>query len=136
MKGLIREVALALGCAFGAAAIGCGTLPTTGGGGSGCGCGGGLGGSEFGPTAQQMTGCNNKELIDRCWPQRYNSLAQRELNLGLTPQVQNGHVLDQTVWNHFFEPGTDKLTPGGLAALQYISRRRPCPDHTVYLATS
>ena len=71
--------------------------------------------------------CDNKNLYDRCYPQRYTNLAQREVNLAFTPQVQNGHVLDQTIWNHYFEPGTDHLTEGGLAALQYISRRRPCP---------
>jgi hypothetical protein len=129
MKGLIRDVALALGCTLGAATIGCGTLPTCCDGGGGC--GGGHGSGAGAPPV-----CSNKDLYDRCWPQRYTSLARREVNLAFTPQVQNGHVLDQTVWNHYFEPGTDKLTPGGLAALQTISRRRPCPDQTIYLATS
>ena len=125
MKGLIREVALALGCTLGAAVIGCGTLPTCGDASGGC------GGGPDGPN-----GCTNKGLYDRCYPQRYNSLARREVNLGFTPQVQNGHVLDQTIWNHHFEPGTDQLTPGGQATLQYLSRRRPCPDQTVYLAAA
>jgi hypothetical protein len=54
----------------------------------------------------------------------------------MTPQVQNGHVLDQTIWNHYFEPGTDVLNPLGQSQLQYLSRRRPVPDTTVYLATA
>jgi hypothetical protein len=132
MKGLIREVALALGFTLGAAVFGCGTLPTTCGG-EGCGGCGGLGGSGVGSPPPV---CSNKDLYDRCYPQRYMSLARREVNLAFTPQVQNGQVLDQTVWNHHFELGTDRLTPGGMAALQMISRRRPCPDQTVYLATS
>jgi hypothetical protein len=75
-------------------------------------------------------------LYDRCYPQRYNNLAQREVNMAFTPQVQNGHVLDQTVWNQYFEVGTDRLTPGGQDALNYITRRRPQPDTTIYLATA
>ena len=40
--------------------------------------------------------------------------AQGSRRVRTRPQVQNGHVLDQTVWNYDFEPGTDKLTGGGL----------------------
>src|SRR5438093_7875414 len=70
MKGLIREVALALGCTLGAAAIGCSTLSTCG---DGCGGGGtGLGGSGAGAPPV----CSNKGLYDRCYPERYNSLAR------------------------------------------------------------
>jgi hypothetical protein len=76
------------------------------------------------------------QVFDRCWPYRYSYLAERELNWAFAPQVINGHILDQTVWNHFFEPGTDRLTPGGIAHLQYVARRRPVPDTTIYLATA
>jgi hypothetical protein len=75
------------------------------------------------------------ELYDCCWPQRYTYQARLELNAAFAPQVQNGHVLDQTVWNHHFEPCTDHLTPGGQAHLAYLARRRPCPDTTIYLQT-
>jgi hypothetical protein len=78
----------------------------------------------------------NLELYDRCYPERYENLARREVNHAFAPQVMNGHVLDQTVWNTDFEPGTDKLTGGGLAHLQVMARRRPCPDKVVYLATA
>ena len=54
----------------------------------------------------------------------------------MAPQVQNGHVLDQTIWNYYFEPGTDKLTTGGLEHLAYLARRRPCPDTVLYLQTA
>src|SRR5438046_884319 len=112
MKGLIRKAALYLGCAVGAAGmVGCATT------GSSCGCGGGIGGGALPASANC---CSHKDLYDRCYPERYNNLAQREVNLAFTPQVQNGHVLDQTVWNHHFEKGTDKLTPGGMAHLQYL----------------
>src|SRR5262249_20338609 len=54
----------------------------------------------------------------------------------IAPQVLNGHVLDQTVWNYHFEPGTDRLTQGGIEHLAYLARRRPCPDPMVYLQTA
>jgi hypothetical protein len=76
--------------------------------------------------------CN---LYDRCWPQRYNYVAEKEVNAGFTPQVQNGHILDQTIWTYFFEPGSDRLTPAGLDHLAYLVRRRPCPDTVVYVQT-
>src|SRR5262245_44068833 len=115
MKGLIQKATVWLGCAGALVGVGCGTFPH--------------------PTAQELTCCSN-QLYDRCYPQRYNNLAQREVNMAFTPQVQNGHVLDQTVWNHYFEVGTDRLTPGGQDALSTIARRRPQPDTTIYLATA
>ncbi len=132
MNGIVRKAALVLGCTVCAMGLGCGSLPST------CGvngCGGGRGGPGATPTAQEMTGCSN-QLYDPCYPQRYWNLASREVNRAMSPQVLNGHVLDQTVWNQFFEPGTDHLTPGGMAHLQYLSRRRPSPDTTIYLATA
>ncbi len=95
-----------------------------------------LGGPPPGPTVLDMTGHNNRHLYDRCWFQRYANLSHRAVNRALTPQVQNGHVLDQTLWNHMFEPGSDLLNPMGQAHLQYISRRRPEVDPTIYLATA
>ncbi len=53
-----------------------------------------------------------------------------------TPQIANGHVLDQTVWNSDFEAGSDKLTGGGMEHLAYMARRRPQPDPVVYLETA
>ena len=89
------------------------------------------------PNVHEMTGGHsNVELYDRCWPQRYANLAHRAVNRAFTPQVQNGHVLEQTVWNEHFEYGTDKLNAGGIAHLQYLSRRRPAPDRTIYVASA
>jgi hypothetical protein len=82
-------------------------------------------------------GCDcYRSIVDPCYPQRYEYAARQELNGSFAPQVQNGHVLDQTVWNYQFEAGTDKLTPGGLEHLAYLARRRPCPDPMVYLQTA
>ncbi len=81
-------------------------------------------------------GCYYRDVVDPCWPERYNYLARQEVNGAFAPQVQNGHVLDQTVWNYHFEPGTDKLTAGGLEKVAYLARRRPCPDQVVYVQTA
>ena len=43
-------------------------------------------------------------------------------------QVNNGQVLNQTVWNWYFETGTDKLTPAGRTKLDSIAQTRPQPD--------
>jgi hypothetical protein len=83
-----------------------------------CGCGG------------EMT---YRDIVDPCWPERYNAVARREVNDVTAPQVHNGHVLDQTVWNEYFETGTDKLNVAGQEKLKYIARRRPAPDLVVYV---
>ncbi|MGL4554937.1 MAG: hypothetical protein ACRC33_27535 [Gemmataceae bacterium] len=129
MKGFMRAAAVMAGCALGLT-TGCTTLPTNGCNGAACGAAGCGAGGCAAPTGS----C--KDLYDPCWPERYNTLARRSVNHAMAPQVMNGHVLDQTIWNYHFETATDKLTEGGLAHLQYVSRRRPCPDKTVYLATA
>jgi hypothetical protein len=75
-------------------------------------------------------------VVDPCWPERYNCAARREVKSWLAPQVNNGHVLDQTIWSHNFEKGTAKLNPAGQERLWYLARRRPVPDPTIYLQTA
>jgi hypothetical protein len=88
-------------------------------------------------TAVGGIGCYEyRDFVDPCYPARYNYMAREEVNVGMAPQVQNGHVLDQTIWNYYFEPNSDKLTPGGLERLAYLARRRPCPDTVLYLQTA
>jgi hypothetical protein len=82
-------------------------------------------------------GCDPyRDVVDPCWPERYEFAARQEVNSAMAPQIHNGHVLDQTVWNYQFEPGSDKLTPGGMEHLTYLARRRPCPDPVVYVQTA
>ena len=82
-------------------------------------------------------GCDRyKNLVDPCYPERYEYAARNEVIAAFAPQVHNGHFLDQTVWNYHFEPGTERLTPGGMDHLLYLARRRPYPDCTLYLATA
>lgn len=83
-------------------------------------------------------GClpNYHNVVDPCYPQRYIAMARKDVEQHLAPQVQNGHILDQTMWNSHFENGTAKLTPGGLEHLQYLVRRRPAPDTIVYVQSA
>jgi hypothetical protein len=74
--------------------------------------------------------------IDHCQHERYSAAARQEVITAFTPQVQNGRILDQTIWNEAFEPGTDKLTPLGWDKLDQLVRRRPQPDPRIFLATS
>ena len=76
-----------------------------------------------------LAGCAEyRELVDPCWPQRYNYEARHSVHEAFNAQAANGHALDQTIWNQHFEPGTDKLTKVGEEHLKYIARRRPAPD--------
>jgi len=80
-----------------------------------------------------VNGCYYRDIVDPCYPQRYEYAARMEVNQALAPQVRNGHILEQTVWNVEFEPGTPRLTPGGMDHLAYLARRRPAPDTAIYL---
>jgi uncharacterized membrane protein YgcG len=83
------------------------------------------------------SGCYHSEkCVDPCWPQRYNNTAEREVISAFAPQVQNGHILDQTVYNYQFEPGTDRLTVSGMDQIDVLLRRRPVPDPRIFLATA
>jgi hypothetical protein len=86
-----------------------------------------------------ITGCGSmtySDLVDPCYPQRYEKMSRDEANAVSAPQIDNGHVLDQTVRNYDFDPGTDRLTPGGLEHLKYLARRRPHADPMIYLQTA
>ncbi len=80
--------------------------------------------------------CGYQNLVDPCYPDRYNSVAQKEVIEPIGTQVHNGHILDQTIWNWMFEPNSDKLTPAGQEHLTNIVRHRPAPDPCVYVATA
>ncbi len=82
-----------------------------------------------------------RDVVDPCYPERYNYAAREEVKAAFAPQVNNGHILDQTMWNYYFEHnadgiGTEVLTPGGQAHLAYLARRRPQPDTCLYLQTA
>src|SRR5258707_15513453 len=93
--------------------------------------------AAVGLVASLLTGCANyRDWVEPCWPERYNTTARREVVEAFAPQVQNGHILDQTIWNYMFDAGTDELNGYGKYKLDYVVRRRPAPDANVFLQTA
>src|SRR5213082_973967 len=91
----------------------------------------------FCSAAMGSVGCYGyRDLVDPCWPERYWYSSQQLEKAAMAPQVQNGHVLDQTVWNYHFEPGTATLNAGGIDTLARLARRRPAPDTVIFLQTA
>jgi len=82
------------------------------------------------------TGCGYDDLVDPCYPERYWSASRHEVNDGMGAQMMNGHILEQTMYDEQFEPGSDKLTIAGLEHLKYLARRRPHADPVIFLQTS
>jgi hypothetical protein len=96
-------------------------------------------------SAVMATGCHSHSLIkddgtcghgDPCWPDRYANESRAATVASFQPQVENGHVLDQTIWNIHFEYGTDRLNGGGMDKLDQVARRRPHPDTRLFLQTA
>ena len=77
-----------------------------------------------------------RDLVDPCYPERYEYMARTEVHGAFAPQVQNGHILDQTLYNVAFVVGSDELTNIGRDQLDTLVRRRPYPDPRIFLATS
>src|SRR5438477_13177771 len=91
----------------------------------------------LGTSLTALAGCKLYDnCVDPCYPERYEWAARQPVYEAFGTQEANGHVLDQTVWNKFFEPGTDKLTPGGMEYLKHLARRRPEADPKLWLATA
>ena len=90
-----------------------------------------------------MVGCHQyRQMVDPCWPERYNAEARLSVRNTFGAQVHNGHVLDQTMWNYHFEVDgktglpTDRLNAAGIEHLQYLARRQPVPDPKLFLQTA
>ncbi len=96
-----------------------------------------LAGLALGSGLYTLAGCYTyRQCVDPCWPERYNAVARHTVIDTFNAQAWNGHILDQTIWNYHFDPGTDNLTVAGIEHLKYLARRRPCPDPKLYLATA
>jgi hypothetical protein len=97
-----------------------------------------------------VSGCSNyHKLVDPCWPQRWNAIAREEVREPLAAQVNNGLVLEQTLWNHHFEymdvvqpngvivrTPTARLSSAGKSHLDRLIRRRPLPLPDVFVQTT
>jgi hypothetical protein len=80
--------------------------------------------------------CKLCNLYDNCWVDRWSYQAAQSVSHTFDGQVANGHVLEQTIFTHDFEVGSDKLNKSGLERLAYLVRRRPAPDTHIFLQTA
>jgi hypothetical protein len=87
-----------------------------------------------------LAGCDHyRDLVDPCYPERYNSMARHSTRDMLNVQADKGHILEQTVWNWHFETDPKTLAPSerlngaGMAVLSRISRTLPAPDFQLYV---
>jgi hypothetical protein len=76
------------------------------------------------------------KLSDPCWPGRYSAESRQRTVSQFEPQVLNGHVLDQTIWNSHFDAGSARLNAAGMDKLDQLARRRPSPDGRIFLQTA
>ena len=107
-------------------------LLTSGLGSVGCVSGGHAGrGEGHGPIGDHW-----RNAVDPCYPERYQHAARQAVIAPFAQQVHNGHVLNQTIWNYYFEAGSDKLTPAGMEKLDSLARVRPAPDPKLYIQAS
>jgi hypothetical protein len=127
MKRMMRAAAVAAILTSGLGSIGCVNTGTCGSGGSGGGTG--VGG-------RKTLGDCYRNAVDPCYPERYSHAARQAVIAPFAQQVLNGHVLNQTIWNYYFEFGTDKLTPAGIEKLTSLARERPAPDPKIFIQTA
>ena len=86
------------------------------------------------PLSLTFSGCfGYRDVIDPYYPKRYNVDARNSVRTALAPQVSNGNVLDQTVWDFHFETGKPELNAMGKDHLKRLARRRPAAQEVIFL---
>ena len=86
------------------------------------------------PLSLTITGCfGYRDVVDPYYPKRYNVDARNSVRTALAPQVSNGNVLDQTVWDFHFESGKPELNAMGKDHLERLARRRPVAQEVIFL---
>lgn len=81
-----------------------------------------------------FTGCfGYRDVVDPYYPKRYSVEARNSVRASLAPQVCNGNVLDQTVWDFHFESGKPELNAMGKDHLKRLARRRPVAQEVIFL---
>ena len=86
------------------------------------------------PISLTFTGCfGYRDVVDPYYPKRYNVDARNSVRTALAPQVSNGNVLDQTVWDFHFETGKPELNAMGKDHLKRLARRRPAAQEVIFL---
>jgi len=86
------------------------------------------------PLSLTFTGCfGYRDVVDPYYPKRYRVEARNSVRASLAPQVSNGNVLDQTVWDFHFETGKPELNAMGKDHLKRLARRRPVAQEVIFL---
>jgi len=86
------------------------------------------------PLSLTFTGCfGYRDVVDPYYPKRYRVEARNSVRASLAPQVSNGNVLDQTVWDFHFETGKPELNAMGKDHLKRLARRRPAAQEVIFL---
>ena len=86
------------------------------------------------PLSLTITGCfGYRDVVDPYYPKRYSVEARNSVRASLAPQVSNGNVLDQTVWDFHFETGKPELNAMGKDHLKRFARRRPAAQEVIFL---
>ena len=84
-----------------------------------------------------MVGCfGYRDVVDPYYPKRYSVQARNGVRNSVAPQVKNGEILDQTVWNYHFLDDTADLHPMGAEHLKRLARKRPAPCSVIFLQTA
>ena len=76
---------------------------------------------------------------DHCWPNQYAREAYNRTQAPFGTQMNNGNVLECTLWNHYFmsEDGKQaELNPVGKSRIEYLARKRPYVIPSLYLQTT
>jgi hypothetical protein len=77
-----------------------------------------------------------RNAYDPCYPDRYIFAAREATLAPFAQQVVNGHALNQTIFNFYFEFNSDGLSASGIEKLNSLARTRPAPDPKIFLATA
>lgn len=72
-----------------------------------------------------------RNAVDTSWPYNYNHAAQQAALAPFAQQAANGHFQERTLWNWYFEPGSDRIDSAGKAKLDAMSRNNT--DNKIYL---
>jgi hypothetical protein len=85
-----------------------------------------------------LTGCYGtyNELVDPCYPERWNCEARQAVQSRIAMQSKNGLDIEQTLFNYHFEANSDKISPNGQNLLTRLATRRPQPFREVFVQNS
>ncbi|MSR32530.1 MAG: hypothetical protein EXR99_13610 [Gemmataceae bacterium] len=89
------------------------------------------------PTLAVIGGCfGYRDVVDPYYPKRYQVQARNSVRNLVNTQVENGAILDKTVWDFYFDKGTAELNNMGQTHLKRLAQERPAPCPTVFLQTA